>query len=157
MVVFNYNSGATVLTFTRDPMMGGYETIRQWKNPSIRGCDGKTTVYHKSIVHDIVTLTWPAIDKTDLINLLAFLVTVNGSGNKFLFVDPRGGCYTAYFWGPDRLLWTPNDLMQEDFTIELLITEYIKDQITALVSYYLTDESGNYLTDESGNRLTALQ
>jgi hypothetical protein len=152
MVVFTY--GATVFTASRDPAMGNYSTIRQWKNPSIRSGGGKIFVYNKSITQDIITLTWKYMDQTDLTNLLAFLVTVGGTGQPFTVVDPRGGYYLCYFWGPAKLLWTPVELSERDFTIELLVVTTYLERILPLATYYLTNASGNYITDASGNRLT---
>jgi hypothetical protein len=141
-VVMTY--GGTTFTASRDPAMGGFATVRQWRNPMIKSAGGVCFVYNKGITKDFVTLTWSVIDPTDLINLLAFLDAIDYSSNPFDFTDPAGVLFTAHFMGPASLKWTPVELLERDITIELLIMTYL---------HRLTDESGNYLTDESGNRL----
>ncbi len=136
--------GATVFTAIRDPMMGNYTTIRQWKDPSIKSGDGKLSVYPKNIVADIKTLTWGTMDPTDLTNILAFFAAVNWTGNSFDLTTPDGLFYRAHFIGPSSLQWTPEIWTDQGFTIDLFIVSRYR---------YLTDEAGNYLTDEDGSRL----
>jgi hypothetical protein len=144
MVVFSY--GGTTFTCSRDPAMGAFSTVRQWKNPSMTSGSGALFVYNKGVAADIVTLTWRNMDPTDLINCLAFLRAVNFTANPFDFTDPAGEHFTAQYIGPAALTWTPVELSERDFTVELLIAANL---------HHLTDESGNYLTDESGNRILA--
>jgi len=142
MMVMAY--GGTTFTATRDPVMGGYRTTRQWRNPSIKSAGGKLFVYDRNFLCDIKTLTWAAIDPTDLTNLLAFFTATAWRGNRFDLTTPDGEKYLAHYWGPDSLRWTPAQLTERDVTIELFIVSRY---------YHLTDESGNYLTDEDGNHL----
>jgi hypothetical protein len=118
-VVFTY--GAMVFTCGRDPAMGNFSTVRKWMSPSIRSGGGDLFVYDKDITKDIVTLAWQNMDQTDLANLLAFLLAINGSANPFTFVDPKGNSSSAYFWGPSEMIWTPVDVIGPDIAIELLI------------------------------------
>lgn len=143
-VVMTY--GGTTFTATRDPMMGGYSTVRQWKNPSIRTAGGKLYVYEKTVAYDIKTLTWSAIDPTDLTNLLAFLTAVNWSAHSFSFTDPEGEHFLAQYFGPPRLEWTPADLTERDLTIELFIHAH---------RYHLVNGAGNNIVNGAGNCITA--
>jgi hypothetical protein len=115
--------GATIFTASRDPKIEGFVTEKKWQSPLIFSGGGIPYVYNKSVAYDIVTLTWDYIAPADLTNLLAFLVTVNYSGNLFDFVDPEGNTYGAYFWGPNRLQWTPVDVAENPFSIQLLLIE----------------------------------
>jgi hypothetical protein len=141
-IVMTY--GGSTFTCSRDPSIDGYLTSRQWWNPSIRSGGGKSYVYEKTAGMDIVTLTWKYIDQTDLINLRAFLIAAGR--NVFQITLPDGKKAQANFWGPSKLLWTPVELMERDFTIELLLVS---------VLFYLTDNAGKYITDESSNKIIA--
>ena len=119
-VVFSH-AGITTFTCSRDPAMGNFSTTRQWKSPSIRSGGGTPFVYDKDVVKDLVTLTWKYMDPTDLLNCLAFLRAINFSADSFTFVDPAGNSHAAQYWGPQKLVWTPVELSERDFTVELLV------------------------------------
>jgi hypothetical protein len=144
-IVFTY--GVTVCTLP-DPAMGNIGTVRQWRNPSRRSGGAKLFVYNKSVEKDLITLTWSYMNVTDQTALLAFLAAVDYSSNAFTMTDWDGNTYSVQFVGPQKLLWTPVEVSERDFTIELLSA-----QRTFTYFSYLTDESGNYITDEGGNRI----
>jgi len=138
--------GATTFTASRDP--DGSATLRSFKSPSMRAGSGKLFVYNKSIMKDVVTLTWSSIDPTDLGNLLTFLDTVDYSSNAFNLVytdflqktvvwDSGIVWDTGVAWcgaspliswvvryvGPNELTWNPADIMDYGFSIYLLISQ----------------------------------
>lgn len=138
--------GVSSVTFSRDPAMGNISTIRRWRSPVSISGGGSRYVYDKSIVHDVLTLTWMPIDPTDLTNFLTFLDAVDGTSNAFqLITDTRfrgtiewdasvgwdtgvkwagehSKTWSVYYLGPDKPIWTPVEYMKREFTIELLIS-----------------------------------
>lgn len=121
--VLNYSGTfpATEVIFIRDPIMGGFSTVRSWWNPSARSTTD-IYVYDKNIVSNEVVLGWTMIEKTDLTNLLTFLDVIEGTDKLFHFTDPNGDPFTAYFLGPDTISWNPVDSALYDFSIDLLVT-----------------------------------
>jgi hypothetical protein len=146
MAVIFSRTGITTFTALRDPAIDGYKTVRQFRNPMVSSAGGKVFVYHKDVTFDAVALTWKYMEPTDLTNCLTFLRAVNFSALNFDFTDPAGDHFLAQYIGPEKLAWTPTDLSERDFTVQLLILTQLR---------HLTNESGAYITDESGNRILA--
>lgn len=135
------SASASTFTASRDPIVTGYLINRMYMQPSaVSGC-GKGYVFDKGIQRDIISLTWDPIDPTDLTNLITFLDGIDWGASTFTMIDPANATHhECRYWGPEQISYTPSDLMDDDFTIQVLV-----------IGGHLLDESYQHLTDESGN------